>query len=704
MKKYLLFPTISLSLAALLMSGCSDTITEPQTTSKVGSYTIFDSVTSDIPYPNDILFAGSTDATLNISYDPTDKDAMVKHALDELDGFSTQSPITISITDAIDAATLPGAIHLYEAVGSFSNIAVAGGIPTIQSIQKELTFGVDYVATYSSGKLVILPLKPLIPHARYMVALTNNIKNSNGQRLEADALTAMLNGANPLADETGTALVFFDANEAINNAKAQSLEGLRQLTQLMRGAIATHHALETSSALNINDVVLSWSFTTQSIGNVAAALTSKAQTLSPTLALQNSGFTAKQMLQVATEDDNGTAQMYVGSLSTIPYYLGFATHPQDTAPRENYFEFNTTTADLPAKRADQTIPVLASMPNSALCGDKPATGWPVVIFQHGITQNRTNVLPIADAFSSICYASIAIDLPLHGIEDNTSTLYTPIERHFNLDLVNNDTSAPGPDGIIDPSINHYVNFTNLLATRDNLRQSTSDFVALEQAIKSSSDFDATQMAFVGHSLGTISAYGYLTQANLESATLAMTGGGIAQLFSNSKRYGVTLRTGLEAVGITPDSPEYEAFLLATQTVIDDADPVNYAAAIATKQKILALEVIGGENNYPSDFVIPNAVATAPLAGTQPILTLVNAQDINISAPGLYPTTSSTVVRYVSGEHGSLIDPRVGNDLKDIDIDPAISLAATTEMQTQVASFIQSKATGILISNTSLLKK
>jgi hypothetical protein len=49
----------------------------------------------------------------------------------------------------------------------------------------------------------------------------------------------------------------------------------------------------------------------------------------------------------------------------------------------------TTCFPMPViKQSDQTIPMIVTVPKGA----KPEGGWPVVIFQHGITRNRTDIL------------------------------------------------------------------------------------------------------------------------------------------------------------------------------------------------------------------------------------------------------------------------------------------------------------------------
>jgi len=54
----------------LLLIGCggSDSGNITVQAPKAGAYIVFDSANSNIPYPNNILFAGSKDGTLNIPY------------------------------------------------------------------------------------------------------------------------------------------------------------------------------------------------------------------------------------------------------------------------------------------------------------------------------------------------------------------------------------------------------------------------------------------------------------------------------------------------------------------------------------------------------------------------------------------------------------------------------------------------------------
>ena len=132
--------------------------------------------------PNDILFAPNStstnaagDGTLNIPYEPEDGDAVVKYALNTLDGFSTTSPISVAVSAEMQSATLPGNVRLFKAIAQAS--AQTNFIPAVGAIAQELTFGMDFVAQAANGRIAIIPTKPLDPESTYVVVLTDGITN-----------------------------------------------------------------------------------------------------------------------------------------------------------------------------------------------------------------------------------------------------------------------------------------------------------------------------------------------------------------------------------------------------------------------------------------------------------------------------------------------------------------------------------------------
>ncbi|RUM62755.1 MAG: lipase [Sulfurimonas sp.] len=667
-KGILMLHYLALPLAALLLVGCGNDITLAKKSDLPAGYALFEKSKGNIPYPNDILFAGSTDGTLNIpvSSDTGDAEAALTHALNSLDGFSTTSPISIGISGDLDASTLPGNVHLYKVLTQAS--AATMMIPAVGGIVSELTFGTDYVATLSNDKLLILPTKPLESHSSYMVVITNGVTNSDGQHLVPDTTMSLL-----LSDQTIIAggIPYFNPDATDNTNAIFSVEGLRQITQAMIAQAQTQ-------GIARDNIAAIWSFTTQSIGKVSRAMV--AHNPQARLRAHDTNLTT------AAIGAYGFADIYTGTLRDLPYYLGSENAALTTAFHDANGSLHVTS--LPLELSQKTVPLLVTLPNASSNMQMPAQGWPVVIFQHGITQNRTNLLAIADALARAGYAAVAIDLPLHGIVDTQSPFYMPShERTFDLDIINNDTGAPTPDGIIDPSGKHYLNLSNLLVARDNIRQSTSDLIALKNALASAEGvpLDASRVAFLGHSLGTIAAFGFLADAQLESTVLAMPGGGIAQFLSHSESFGQEIRDGLyAAAGIEPESTRYNQFMLTAQTILDDADAINYAADVGSKQDIFAVEVL-------NDATIPNTVATAPLSGTEPLLTLLNAtHTIAPNTAGNVTFLKNSVARFTVGGHSSLLSPEA-------------SAEATQEMQAQIASFIGSKAAAIQVTNNTILQ-
>jgi hypothetical protein len=62
---------------------------------------------------------------------------------------------------------------------------------------------------------------------------------------------------------------------------------------------------------------------------------------------------------------------------------------------------------------------------------------------------------------------------------------------------------------------------------------------------------------------------------------------------------------------------------------------------------------------------------------------------SISTTTVSETPLDAVVRYISGSHGSLFDP-------------SASVAATTEMQTQVATFFATNGTVVAVNNEAVV--
>ncbi len=639
-----------------------------------------------LPFPADQLFSGSTDGTLNVPIsDPTDPASAPLRAIDTLDGFSTVAPITEQFSAPLDPASVRAGdtVRLFKVDMVNPFLQPDATTPfRVNGIEQELVGGKDFSAGVATADptgrtLEIQPLRPLAPAAAYMVVLTDGIRAADGQ-------SAMPARDYVLARYRGTLL---DPGGHSRFARLSD-DQARQLDPLHRQVVSQEDAA-AAWGLRRGHIVLSWTFMTQSSGavlqQVAAHIQPQSLTLSP------SG------LSTADFGLAGLAKLYTGSLQ-INYYQEAPTLIPTVILTTHWTGVNdsplTRYNPQPVVRQRLTIPVLASIPDIASGQAEPLDGWPVVIFQHGFSQNRTSLIAIADALARAGLAAVAIDAPLHGITDPSNPFYRGAqERTFNVDLIDNSTGKPGADGKIDPSGSHFIDLNSLLTSRDNLRQGVADLLQLagdlHQAHLAGSTavlFDTRHVGFIGYSLGGIlgSVVMGLDQ-HIGPATLAMAGGGLARLLESSRAFGPAIQAGLATAGIVTGTPPYQMFFRLAQQVLDPADPVNYAVAAGRDHPIDLQEIVGP----PPDAVVPNNAPDAPLSGTDPLGRLLHLTPVSSSlsdSAGL-----GIWVRFNSGSHASFLDP-------------AETPAVTRELQREAAGFSASNGTELTISDPSVVAK
>ena len=691
----------------------------------------FDPAHGVVPFPNNLLLTGTTDLTLNIPVaDPTNfADPQV--ALNALDGFSTSAPWSMTFSQPIDPTTLLGGqtVRLFE-------VSLSGPGGGVTGITRELASPQEFVVASApsdaTGRtLAIVPTRPLMQMTSYMAVVTNGINTPAGAPVQSSLTYRLAERTSALCSGGQSTL------PALPAAQACALEPLRQL-------VNSQEAAASSAGVAPGSIVMSWVATTQSITPSLQAIESViAASPAPTTHVAPTGKTLAD-LGVGLPP---IADIYIGTID-LPYYLSapnaLTSAPGDCSvtqsgptpcppltgfwhaapgayiPQCTPFGLDPTSTNLtacnplPVATSTETVPLLMTVPNAASGKTRPTNGWPVVIFQHGVTRNRTDMFAIAGTLAAQGFAVVAIDLPLHGLTVVANPFYignTPFaalgahERTFGIDLQNNTTGAPGPDGAIDPSGSYFINLTSLLTSRDNLRQGEADLLELSRAAPSllgAGGIDANHVSFVAQSLGSIVGTVFLAiDPNVNVGVLNVPGGGIARLLDASPAFGPRIHAGLAAAGLTPGTPQYDAYFAATQTVIDSGDPINFGGngtLLDTRRvdadgnplphkRLLLQEVIGGGDVLP-DQVIPNSVPGAPLSGTEPLIAALGLSDITgttQSADGI-----RGAVRFLQGEHGSILDP---TDFP----------AATMEMQGEMASMLVTGGAAVQVSNPTIIR-
>ena len=732
----------------------------------------FDPLKAIMPYPNDILgflAAPGTDGTLNLPAQPLQPLAPL---VNQLDGFSTNARIQANFTRAVAPASLnPGSVFLLEVAMSPATKAVVGlsdatickinptvaatcaalGLPSVTG-NPFLVQGTDYDVSVApdldaGGQTIQLkPLKPLNSNRAnvftegtengYLLILTNGITDTLGTPAQPDTTYAQIRGG-------------YQAGVIQLPPPGTPLPPGLTTEQLLSLFVAAHLAVSEAVGLPVGNIVVTASFTTQdtttvleTVAEMASAgpsqlgpvLTPVPLPVAPEVVLPaGSPVTTALVLGLQGVDAStipGEGDVYAGAVQ-VPYYLAPATGPQSTAPlTAPWVAASASPLDgaslvlnkynpVPQLRAEVFVPVIITIPNAntdyalATTGGefapKPPAGWPVVIFNHGITRNRLDMFALTEPLNNAGYAVIAIDQPLHGIAaaeidfetitpeelgailagNPTALFRVPgvAERTFDLDLQNNATSASGPDGIIDSSGAHFINLSNGLVGRDNLRQAAADLVALTRSIPTMDidgdqlpDFDGSRVHFISQSLGSITGTTYLAMDDTAAtASLGVGGGVISDLLLDSFSFGPRIEAGLIGNGLVPNTSLYNNFIRDLQSLVDSGDPISHAARAAGNAAIHFLQVDG-------DLVVPNSASNRLAAEMKKS----GLADFAFSpTPIVDPAGHKARVCFTTGaSHGSQLDPGTTPE----------SATVTGEMQGQQAVFIAGNPTFMLPPN------
>jgi hypothetical protein len=672
-----------------------------------------------MPYPIDLFFGGSTDGTLNTipsSAAGFPRAPAMAAALNDMDGFSTTADITASFNQAIRPESLTAAnIRIFEMYLSNTTKGPAQGAELPPSangnpIIRPLVLGTDFSVGVSNdidsgGKFMrITPLKPLrastgATNIGYLIFLNNGILDVEGRTVQPDDFYAAIKAAPANCSN------FTDATQ-------------NGVCRLVKGQLAVAQA----AGLNPANIVLSWSFTTQSVDDSFNVIAANVPGSAP--AVINIGKTTKDINPAL----QGKANVYTGSVS-LPYYLSAPT----SVATQNVINTGFWTAagaspvpgidpasravtrfnPLPATKSTQKVPLLVTVPNATAAGGacvKPATGWPVVVVQHGITGRRLDALAMADSYADACIVVASIDLPLHGVSAATGgALYcsatTPnpicagaVERTFDVDLLNNTTGAAGADGKVDDSGAHFINLTSPATGRDNLRQGEADHIILEKSLRlldltgdAVADIDANNIHYTGLSLGGIVGGTHAQYVpSYATVTLSVPGGVITKLLLESQTFAPRINAGI-TTSLVKDSYAYNLFFRDFQAVVDSGDPINHIASAVKVNPVYLQKVIG-------DTVVPNS-----------------STDRLIAAGGFKKVTSGTTAVGLStpvyaafpyGHHGSLFSPAPCSSFPASA--QALCVATTVEMQKQAVTYAASfKAPGgpfLTVSNPAVVQQ
>lgn len=501
-----------------------------------------------MPFPNDLYRDPATGLNSRV---PGDGDPIV--SLRTLRGFSTAGNIIIPFDGQVAGGSVNPSTVLLVQAGDPSPVPV------------NITVANPEAPGSSGNSTVILqPVRPLKPETTYDVVLTSAIR-AGGTPIGTSRSGELTRSVNPLVDEKGHSLV-----PGVNDTQAAQLEPVRLAYQPVwsRAEQITGQARQ--------GIPFAFRFSTQPLFSTLLALRApQASELRGAQLVAGTGANVTVPEFFAAQDKRYHKAEF-GSIGRI--YVGSMTAPDYIVPATGFF------TDPLTKQRDLNVTFIACLPVELVNGNVPA-----VIFQHGLGEDKRDVYLVAD---KLCHAGlpvIAIDLYWHGDLNPT-------------------------DGLL-PSVLGFFQQLNLRAIRDNTRQSISDLFVLSETIVAGNtdlngdgeaEFTATQPQFFALSLGGMVGVAYTAVSPRGGlAALSVAGARVPDLMLNSTGLGPIFRllVGVFPLSLQPGTDAFQYYCAIFQTIVDDVDPINYAAAVVDgrfkapgqSSRLLLQEMVGDKS-------------------------------------------------------------------------------------------------------------
>ena len=568
-----------------------------------------------------------------------------------LDGFSTTAPILAPVSGLLRSNTINGnSVFLYDLTNPAAPKLVDPS--TLVYEPCEFTSGCPNSFTTLSPLVAVQPVgatdgdpssvfrsRPLKDNTSYAVVITDRVQDKTGAPLGIGTVGRILLFDNPLNVSGKSQLA------GIDDLTTGALEVMRQQLKPVLGALAA------GPGVSKDHVAMAYTFKTQSILGVATQLGALPYTLPAATALPTTPAPAPGQATAAA-----AFTKYGVDGDTIP-----ANHIGEV------LETTITTFNLldngsgafnpdPRKAAPETIKVLIVTPKASNKKVPACTGAlsglgalglkcaPMMIFRHGLGGGRADVLAVADTFASAGIVTVAIDAAKHGDRtfcsaDNQclpggTCVHDPAlagqgdppnatpgtcSSGLLKAPVSPSLGAFNVDGIPYASANFLIS-ANFFRTRDTLRQDIIDQSQLVRALAfipggppnavfdrmsaAGVVIDPTQVYYSGQSLGAIQGtMTVATNPRISKAVLNVGGGTLVDVFTTSPAFSKGVGRLLASIGIVPGTSQYLQFLVVAKTILDPADPINFAGHLTAGNLANLLPPLGG--------AVDGSVAQAP---------------------------------------------------------------------------------------------
>ncbi len=660
----------ALSSALLLCAACGGgvDVDEAETEAERGELSPgpvveFDPGARVIPFPNNLLLNPET-GRLAIPPGCGETEGSSAEALratlNQLDGFGTSRlVIRTSVSEPVAPSSLLGNVFLMRIAERGAPLAQPEPVDATVLAVDVTRIASDCATPVAGNDIVIVPSAPLPEASTYAVFVLRGIETEDGLPLQPSTTWALVRQPEPPVEIEASdtpapeSVVYnatpFDPRDPDDLASLVGLDLLWRVHAPLLGAFdAVSPALPTSGGRD--DVLLAWSFNTQTLSDpldaavedspAAQVAAASALTLPPALAGEGAPVSVEAFFAGALPGASCAAlgcaaigSIYtaapgapVPTLSSINFQSGEDCDPETAVPAGPWADPLS-----PEPVCDQTLPVLAVVPSTPA----PAEGYPTVIFAHGLGRSKEDLLALAGTLASAGFASVAIDAVAHGaraVQVSTDEA--------------SGCGGPAPGTACEtalaptcaPQCYAPILSANLGATRDNLRQTVLDQIALARALEGCAEegacgtlrVDPARIGYVGQSLGALIGGVSVAVSGVPAGVLNVGGADWLQVLTDTSTLPIRcplvdalIRSGVIAgtlwnSGAEPNAtcvgerwkeePGFVQFAAAARWLLDSVDGVNFARTLAAEggPSVLVAEVEG-------DSVVPNS-ATETFVG------------------------------------------------------------------------------------------
>ncbi|HZF05494.1 MAG TPA: hypothetical protein VE932_14280 [Patescibacteria group bacterium] len=431
--------------------------------------------------------------------------------LNTLDGFNAQPRISIPFNGPIDPASVSSANVFLVSLGS--TLGGRGG----------KVVGINQIAWEPAARTLHVESDEFLDqHTRYVLVVTNRLRDPDGNRVNAGQFNAFLLRSNLTAARA-----------------AYRQELLAALAQ---------------AGVDVNSVIAASVFTTQSVSAVLEKIRGQIKAATPAAATMHATFPRSTVVSIDWHRQVGTAPTFANSPVPIfllnPLAVGAIAFGKFESPDyETPLKFIppvATRTGVPAVQTTNTLQFTLILPTSPA----PAGGYPVVIFGHGFTDSKQGApIAVAGTLASHGLASIAINVVGHG-GGGLGTL--TVNRTPPLSSV----SIPDGGRGIDQDGNGTIDSTEgvsatvpIISNRDGLRQTVVDLMQLVRLIQTGGipGLSHTRIYYAGQSFGGI--YGTIllgVEPDIRAGVPNVPGGPIVEIARLSPSFRVLVALALGA--------------------------------------------------------------------------------------------------------------------------------------------------------------